>query len=150
MSKQVVQVRLARTEDFADVARLLGELGRPRLSEDDMETGRQVYERHIARVDTASLVAEVDGAVVGFMSLEFRERLNRTQPQAWIPDLIVTEAARGVGAGRALIVRGIELARERGCCNVTLESGYERTAAHGLYRSVGMRDPGLFFLLDEL
>jgi ribosomal-protein-alanine N-acetyltransferase len=113
-----------------------------------MDAARQVYERHVGRPDTASLVAEVDGRVIGFMSLEFRERLNRTTPQAWIPDLIVTETHRGIRAGRALLLRGFELARERGCWSVTLESGSERAVAHQLYLSAGMQDLGKYFLID--
>lgn len=105
-----------------------------------------MYERHLARNDTASLVAEVGGAVVGFMSLEFRERLNRTRPQAWIPDLIVAESHRGSGAGKALLLRGIELADARGCWSVTLESGHSRHVAHQLYRSAGMVDQAVSFI----
>lgn len=142
-----VQIRPAAAADFAAVTRLLAELGRPAVPAEDEPAARAVYLRHLARPDTASLVAEIDGRVIGFMSLEFRERLNRTRPQAWIPDLIVTEPARGLGAGKALLLRGIELARARGCWSVVLDSGYSREVAHQLYRSVGMRDEGLYFII---
>jgi GNAT superfamily N-acetyltransferase len=59
----------------------------------------------------------------------------------------VTEACRGAGAGKALLQRAFELARERGCWSVTLESGYQREVAHQLYRSAGMVDEGLYFML---
>lgn len=81
------------------------------------------------------------------MSLEFRERLNHERLWPWIPDLIVIARARGQGAGRALVAQGIELARAQGCRSVTLESGYQRKAAHALYRANGMRDEGLYFCL---
>ena len=68
-------IRPAEHRDFPAVAALLAELGRPRVGPDAVTLARQIYARHIARPDTASLVAEVDGAVVGFMSLELRERL---------------------------------------------------------------------------
>jgi GNAT superfamily N-acetyltransferase len=142
-----VVVRPATSEDFAAVAALLAGLGRPALTPETLEAARQVYDRHIVRPDTASLVAEVDGQAIGFMSLEFRERLNRTRLQAWIPDLIVTEAHRGTGAGKALLRRGFELARERGCGSVTLESGYQRLVAHRFYKAAGMIDEGLYFTL---
>jgi GNAT superfamily N-acetyltransferase len=142
-----VVVRPATSQDFAAVAALLAELGRPVLTPETLEAARQVYDRHIARPDTASLVVEVDGQAIGFMSLEFRERLNRTRPQAWIPDLIVTETHRGTGAGKALLRRGFELARERGCWSVTLESGYQRLVAHQFYKAAGMIDEGYYFTL---
>lgn len=143
----VVEIRHANVGDFAVVTALLEELGRPRVGPDQEDGARAIFERHVAREDTASLVAIADGKVVGFMSLEFRERLNRSAPQGWIPDLIVTESARGIGAGKALLLRGIELCRERGCCQVTLESGYERTVAHQLYEATGMINQGYFFTL---
>lgn len=138
-------VRRAETGDFLRVAALLAELGRPRLTPDTTDKAQVVYERHIAASDTASLVAEVDGKIVGFLSLVFRERLNCVQPQAWIPDLIVTEAARGRGAAKALLQAAFEAARKFGCDRVTLESGYARTVAHQVYESAGMNNSGYFF-----
>lgn len=140
-----VTVRPARPEDFAAVAALLAELGRPTLNAATTGAAQAVYRRYLDRDDTAPLVAEVDGVVAGFMSLELRDRLNRPTPQAWIPDLIVTQRLRGCGAGKALLRRGFEIAAERGCWSVTLESGHQRAVAHQLYRSVGMVDEGLFF-----
>ncbi|MCL4509202.1 MAG: GNAT family N-acetyltransferase, partial [Chloroflexi bacterium] len=99
----------------------------------------------LARSDTAYLVAELDGLVAGFLSLEFRVRLNRSAPEAWIPDLIVTASARDHGCGKALLQAAFILARERGCRRVTLESGYSRTVAHHLYTSAGMQNEGYFF-----
>ena len=87
----------------------------------------------------------MNGRAVGFCSLEFRERLNWGVPQGWIPDLIVTAGARGVGAGKALLLQAFEVARERGCWSVTLESGYQRGVAHQLYRSAGMTQDGYYF-----
>jgi GNAT superfamily N-acetyltransferase len=142
-----VTVRTITVDDFAAVTRLLAELGRPALAPETEAAVRAVYLRHVARDDTASLLAEAGGDAIGFMSLEFRERLNRPTLEAWIPDLIVTEAARGTGAGKALLQRGIELARERGCHNLTLESGYARTVAHQFYQMQGMTQNGLYFAL---
>ena len=39
--------------------------------------------------------------------MEFRERLNRPNREAWIPDLIVTERSRGRGLGRALLLAAV-------------------------------------------
>lgn len=138
-------VRPAAADDFAAVAELLAELGRPRLTPETEEAARMVYLRHLARSDTASLVAVYDGHIAGFLSLEFRDRLNRTRPQAWIPDLIVNARFRGRGLGRALLEASFRKARERDCWSVTLESGYQRTVAHRLYAAVGMEDAGKFF-----
>lgn len=140
-------VRPATRRDFNAVSRLLAELGRPEVTPETQAAARAGYERHLLRDDTGSLVAEADGEVVGFMSLEFRERLNRTTREAWIPDLIVTKRARATGAGKALLRHGIRLARERGCHSITLESGYARTVAHRFYRMQGLEERGLYFVM---
>jgi len=139
------RIRPLTKDDFPAVAVLLAELGRPKLTPETEGAAREVYRRHTSREDTASLVAECDGRVVGFLSLEFRDRLNRTQRQAWIPDLIVTAEYRGRGIGQALLKTAFVQARQRGCWGVTLESGYQRSEAHRLYLKTGMRDAGKFF-----
>jgi GNAT superfamily N-acetyltransferase len=60
-------------------------------------------------------------------------RLNFTTPQAWIPDLIVSEARRSRGAGAALLARCEELARGRNCWSLSLESANWRDRAHAFY-----------------
>jgi GNAT superfamily N-acetyltransferase len=143
-----VVVRSPQSADFHAVATLLSELGRPALTEANRAALQAGFEHYLERQDTAPLLAEQDGQLVGFLSLEFRQRLNRERLQAWIPDLIVTASARGQGAGRALLNRAFELARERGCWSVTLESGHQRKVAHELYRSAGMKEVGFYFLLE--
>ena len=142
-----ITIRPITADDFDAVAELLAELGRPTLSDASRAAAAEVYRRHVDRSDTASLLAERDGRAIGFCSLEFRDRLNWGVEQAWIPDLIVTADARGLGAGKALLARAFQLAAQRGCWSVTLESGYQRTAAHELYRSSGMSNDGYYFLL---
>jgi GNAT superfamily N-acetyltransferase len=140
-----IQVRSPEPGDFLRVAALLAELGRPALTPETSDAVQTVYERHLADPETASLVAELDGEIVGFVSLVYREHLNYVHPQGWIPDLIVTESARGQGAARALLERAFEQAQARGCDWVRLESGYHRTAAHQAYGAVGMSNDGYYF-----
>ena len=144
-SMSALNIRRAMPADFPRVAALLAELGRPALTAETADAAQAVYERHLAGPWTASLVAESDGTIVGFLSLVFRDHLNFVHPQGWIPDLIVTESARGQGAARALLERAFAEAKAHGCDRVRLESGYQRTAAHKAYESVGMSNGGYFF-----
>ena len=143
--KTTVTVRRAEMGDFAAVTTLLAELGRPVLTPENAAGVEAVYRRHIADLKAGSLVAEVDGLVIGFLSLVFREHLNFASPQAWIPDLIVTESVRGLGAARGLLEAAFAAAREAGCEFVRLESGYGRTVAHRVYEAVGMSNDGYYF-----
>jgi GNAT superfamily N-acetyltransferase len=141
-------VRPVRGADYEDVSRLLAELGRPAPDGATEGLTRAVFERHVASDRTASLIALRDGSAVGVLVLEFRERLNWTTPEAWVPDLVVTEAEHGRGAGPALFRRAVELARARGCHRITLESGDHRRRAHRFYVREGMTDAGKYFIMD--
>jgi PhnO protein len=141
-----IAIRRAVTDDWPAVAALLAELGRPpAMGTDDEDALRAVYSGYLERPDTEALVAEADGRVVGFCDVEFRTRLNFDAPQAWIPDLVVAEGRRSRGAGRALLARAEELARERGCWGMALESATWRDRAHAFYVREGWTDSGKAF-----
>jgi len=141
-----VTIRRAQLSDFAAVSDLLEQLGRGRVTHETYAACREIYAAQLEDPSTDHLVAVGDrGKVVGFCSLHYRTRLNRPRPQAWIPDLVVTSAARGRGTARALLDRAEALARERGCWEVTLESRHERRDAHLLYTAAGMQEVGKTF-----
>ena len=135
--------------DFAAATRLLAELGRPAPSEDRLPALRRTYNEHVRRPDTASLLAFADAAPVAFCSLEFREPFHTLAPQAWIPDLIVTEFARGRDIGAALLDAVFMEAERRGAYAAALESGRQRAVAHRLYLAAGMEDLGSFYTLTR-
>jgi (aminoalkyl)phosphonate N-acetyltransferase len=141
-----VTVREATAEDWPPVESLLAELGRPDvrgLEDEDWHGAR--FAQYLARPDTVGLVGEIDGKVVGFLDLEFRQRLNFRTAQAWIPDLIVAESHRSHGVGRALMAAADELAKARGCWSITLESATWRQDAHRFYLREGYADSAYSF-----
>ncbi|MDQ3512970.1 MAG: GNAT family N-acetyltransferase [Chloroflexota bacterium] len=142
-----VIVRPITAGDFDVVQTLLAELGRPAPDPATDGVARAVFARHVASPGTSSLIAERDGRVAGFLSLHVHDRLNHATPAAWIPDLIVTEAAHGTGVATALMDRAKAIARERGCHALTLESGYRRLRAHRFYGREGFTDAGKYFTL---
>lgn len=136
-----MQVREATAEDWEHVKDLLAELGRPDVRDDpDEPRHRARFEDYLARDDAFALVAEQDGAVVGFVDVEFRQRLNFLQPEAWVPDLVVAEGARGTGAGRALLTEVERRAIERDSWGIALESANWRESSHAFYEHVGWND----------
>jgi GNAT superfamily N-acetyltransferase len=141
-----VLIRQALAEDWPEVAGLLAQLGRPDVRATGEEAAaRQVFERYLDRPDAVLLVAEHGGVVVGLLDMEYRVRLNFTAAQAWIPDLVVDEDSRSTGVGRALLTRAEELARERGCWGMELESATWRELAHAFYLREGWTDAGKSF-----
>ncbi len=133
--------------DFEATTRLLAELGRPTPSDERLPALRRTYSQHVGRADTGSRLALLDGTPVGFVSLEFRQPFFTLRPQAWIPDLIVTEAARGRDIGAALLDAAFAEALKRDAYSVALESGHHRAVAHRLYTAAGMADVGSFYTL---
>jgi ribosomal protein S18 acetylase RimI-like enzyme len=66
--------------------------------------------------------------------------------KARIEDVVIDESVRGHGAGRALVERCVELAREGGADVVELQSAKWREAANRLYPSLGfeLRESNLY------
>lgn len=125
---------------------MLAELGRPDVRQNDDEARHaEAFARYLERPDAVALVADDGGALVGLVDVEFRQRLNFLSPQAWVPDLVVAESARGRGVGRALLEAAEERARERGCWGMSLESAAWRTDSHAFYQRVGWKPTGRSF-----
>ena len=107
---------------------------------------REVLERIMDDPARGLLVAELDGELVGTVDLLIAPNLTHfAQPWALIENVVVAERARRRGAGRALTLRAIEIAREAGCYKVNLISGNVRTGAHDFYRSLGFEAIGQGF-----
>jgi ribosomal protein S18 acetylase RimI-like enzyme len=135
--------------DFEAVTRLLAELGRPAPSEEKLPALRRTFAEHVRRPTTGSLLALLDRAPVGFVSLELRQPFFTIAPQAWIPDLVVTESARGRDIGAALLDAALTEAAARRAYAAALESGHQRAVAHRLYLAAGMGDVGIFSTLER-
>ena len=88
--------------------------------------------------DTSStlIIARSDnGDIVGALTLAVYRV--PTGIRSVIEDVIVDLSTRGEGIGEALMLRGIELAREKGAGNISLTSNPMRVAANKLYLRVG-------------
>lgn len=148
---QGVEIRPVGADDadFEATTRLLAELSRPEPNEERLPALRRTYDQHVRRSATGSLLAFADGAPAGFISLEMRQPFFVQLPQAWVPDLIVTEAARGRNIGAALLDAAFAEASRRGAYAAALESGHHRSVAHRLYAAAGMSDVGSFYTLGR-
>jgi GNAT superfamily N-acetyltransferase len=97
-------------------------------------------------LDSVTLVAETGDVVVGVVDMEYHQRLGDHRPQARVNDLVVTEDARGVGVGRALLDRAEALARKRGCFRMSLVTAAWRERTLAFYRREGWSDYGAWFV----
>ena len=86
-----------------------------------------------ARADAHDLVAELEGAVAGLVSM----RAHEAPGVAWVSKLFVARAARGNGIGRALLRSAQDAARATGFHTVGLRSRRVFREALALYASEG-------------
>ena len=95
----------------------------------------------------AFLVAEEDGAILGYLGL------HRALDEAFIANLAVAPAARRRGVARALLAFAEERERARGGYRLTLEVRASNAAAIALYEGAGYVcdgvRPGFYRLPDE-
>jgi ribosomal protein S18 acetylase RimI-like enzyme len=90
------------------------------------------------------LVTDDDGTILGTATLvTFRIPTGR---RAWIEDVVVDDAARGLGVGGALTQAMVDRAEELGCTTVDLTSRPSREAANRLYKREGfeVRDTNVY------
>lgn len=84
-----------------------------------------------------SLVAELDGTVVGYVRLRQPGPLPSHAHVLVVNGLAVDPARQRSGVGRALVQAALELARRRGARKVTLRVLAPNTAARRLYEAAG-------------
>lgn len=76
-------------------------------------------------------VAELEGRVVGAVSMQFEEGMGRLR---W---LVLDAGVRGRGVGRRLVETSVRHARDRGLPGVFLTTIAGLDAAHSIYRKLG-------------
>ena len=128
--RRITEVSDALEEAFA---RLMPQLS-PRL----VAPSREVL-RRVAGSETGELLAAVAGErIVGVLTLAWYDAPSGRK--AWIEDVVVDGAARGCGAGDALVRAAVEHAARIGAGKVMLTSNPAREAARALYRKVGFEE----------
>lgn len=120
--------------------------------------GRPVDEARIAdflgerlrRNQSVVLLAYRGDDCVGFVQL-YPAYASLSLAPSWIlNDLFVDPAARGLGAGRALMLAAGQVARENGAAEIFLQTARDNTGAQRLYESLGYRrdEQFLVYTLD--
>ncbi len=79
---------------------------------------------------------------VGLAMLRFRAAWWSDGLECYLAELYVASEHRGQGLGRALMVRAIDVARERGATYMDLNTGETDRAARSLYESLGFNRTG--------
>jgi ribosomal protein S18 acetylase RimI-like enzyme len=122
----------------------------PQLSRSAKPLDADALTRLVSSPAVTVLLARDDGRIVGSLTLAMFP--TPTGVRAWIEDVVVSESARGHGAGGALTQEALRLAREAGARTVDLTTRPSRAAAGRLYEREGFqkRDTRVYrYVFDE-
>ena len=110
-------------------------------SEDTAPRYREVFARLAANPDYELYVARHDGQIIGTFLLHVIETLVGGGGRSCaLHSVSVAAAARGKGAGAAILRFCQDRARALGATKLTLVSGNQRTDAHRFYRREGFSE----------
>jgi ribosomal protein S18 acetylase RimI-like enzyme len=105
----------------------------------------------ISNPNSLVLVAESSGAVVGyvFADVELTNWMELRGPCGVVQDIYVDDAARGLGAGRALMSAAITWIRSKGQSQVVLMTKSLNLHAQDLFTRFGFRPTMIEMTLDQ-
>jgi GNAT superfamily N-acetyltransferase len=99
----------------------------------DPERARHALAEAIASPDSAVLVAEQDGELIGLCSAYLELNSVRFGQRCWVEDLAVAPQRRSQGVGGRLLDAAADWARGRGATHIELDTGVARTDAQRFY-----------------
>jgi len=92
----------------------------------------------LATHPTAAIyLLNVDGAYVGMATTFMNYSTFKRQPYLYLHDVVIHQAVRGQGWGKYLMKQLIKLAKEAGCCKISLEVRTDNPAAQATYQKMG-------------
>jgi len=128
----VFTFRRAEPNDAGSIAAMFTDEGYPAGPSDILaRLGR------FATDDAQVIVAEHDGALLGFIAIHVVPRFEHDDWLVRILALVVDAGARERGVGRALMAEAERIGRDRGAAFIELTAGHHRPEARQLYESLG-------------
>ncbi|MGA3120780.1 MAG: GNAT family N-acetyltransferase [Polyangiaceae bacterium] len=134
-----VTIRPARSDDVPAIAGLIRELARYERLEHQIAGGEAELREHLfgACRYAEVLLAEEQGAVVGFALFFHTYSTFLARPGLYLEDLFVDAAHRRQGIGRALLVAVARIAADRGCGRMEWSALHWNEPAIAFYRALG-------------
>ena len=91
----------------------------------------------LSQPESAAFVAEVDGAVVGWIHIYVAHIIEAENSYVEIGGLVVDETQRGQGIGTALVKAAERWTIENGFCDIRVRSAIKRVEAREFYEKRG-------------
>jgi len=136
MATAGVEVHPVRPDELEVALPLIAGYQRFYRAEPDDERNRRFFARFVKPSDLGLLLgAWAEGRLVGFATLYWTHSSTRARDIALMNDLYVSEEARGLGVGRALIEACGDAARQRGSAVLEWYTATDNRTAQRLYDS---------------
>ncbi len=142
-----VTTRPAEARDLDAVAALFDAYRQFYEMPADLALARRYLDERFQRRESVLLVAEnAKGDIIGFTQLYPAFCSVLADRTFVLYDLFVTPAARGTGAGRALMEAAESYARANGAARLQLETAKTNEVGQSLYESCGWKRDELFYV----
>jgi ribosomal protein S18 acetylase RimI-like enzyme len=142
-----ISTRPAEARDLSAVAALFDAYRQFYEMPPDLALARRYLDERFQRRESVILVAENEkGDIVGFTQLYPAFCSVLADRTFVLYDLFVTPAARGTGAGRALMEAAESYARANGAARLQLETAKTNVVGQSLYESCGWKRDELFYV----
>ena len=152
MSEQV-KIRPAEPADVEVIFALVCELAEYERAREEVTGNPDLLKRALFGDEPAAetLIAEHDGAAVGFALFYRTFSTWESRPGIWLEDLYVRPEQRRFGVGRALLARVAEITLERGYSRLEWAALNWNRPALDFYAKLGARqlDEWIIHRLDE-
>ena len=132
MTDPTFDIRRATADDAEAIAALFTDEGYPAGPSDIVERLSRFASDH-----SQVLVAEHDGAILGFVAFHALPRFEHDDRIVRILAVVVDAGARERGVGRGLIGAVEAIAADLGAAFVEITAGHHRPEARHLYESIG-------------
>lgn len=133
-------IRRATASDLPALAPMFDAYRRFYGQPGDVARAERFLRERLARAESVVLLAERDGAAVGFTQLYPVFSSVRTARLWLLNDLFVAEPARRSGVARALLDAAAAFARDDGAAGLMLETARDNAPARALYRAAGWHE----------
>jgi ribosomal protein S18 acetylase RimI-like enzyme len=142
-----VKFRNATSHDAKALTQLQAQLDRPLpLNTYQTRKFQKLVMNYIKLKDRGGIfVATTRTNLVGMVSYVFIQRLNRLQPELWIPELVISHDYRNRGIGKRLVQMCEDIAKRKRCYRIRLESRNDRIDSHDFYKKIGFSQMALAF-----
>jgi ribosomal protein S18 acetylase RimI-like enzyme len=145
-----VKIRMVQRSDQPFIKGLVKELYETLDVKDGMDEVLTDAKFHEILVDatTEVLVAELDGIVVGYLTLNLTKTFLDAGMSTIIGELVVSSNYRRQGIGKKMVIAAIARCKKLGCSEIGVGTETKNAKARAFYESCGFSERGIIFDLE--